>query len=89
MKIYKTAICSLLTYGCETWDMNERTQAMINGANARCLCRFSGKDAHQEASARTRSYDLVQAIRRRRFKWLHHKTRFTPYRPYFRPHGQY
>ena len=68
MKVFKTAICSLLTYGCEAWSLDERIQAMINGASARCLCRFTGKDAHQEASVRTRSFDLVLAIRKRRFK---------------------
>ena len=72
MKIYKTAICSLLTYGSEAWDLDEASAAMINGANARLLSRFTGKDAHAEASARTRSYDLVQAIRLRRFKWVGH-----------------
>ena len=30
--IYRTAICSLLTYGSEAWHMDERTTAMINGA---------------------------------------------------------
>ena len=48
---------------------------MINGANARSLCRFTGKDTHQEASARTRSYDLIKAIKQRRFKWLGHLLR--------------
>ena len=72
MKIYKSAVCSLLTYGCEAWDLNEKNMALLNGANARCLSRFTGKDAHAEASAKTRSYDLVLAIRKRRFKWLGH-----------------
>ena len=45
---------------------------MINGANARCLSRFTGKDAHTEASPRTRTYDLVAAIKRRRFIYLGH-----------------
>ena len=72
MKIYKTAICSLLTYGCEAWTLDEKTLAMINGANARCLSWFTGNDSHTEASVRTRSYDLVHAIRTRRFKWLGH-----------------
>ena len=75
MKIYKTAVCSLLTYGCEAWSLDEQTLATINGANARCLCRFTGKDAHQEASTRTRSYDLIKAIRQRRFRWLGHVLR--------------
>ena len=49
MKIYKTAVCSLLTYGIEAWHLNEQIIAMINGANARLLSRFTGKDTHQEA----------------------------------------
>ena len=72
LKIYKTAICSLLTYGCEAWALSEKTMAAINGANARCLSRFTGQDAHAEASARTRTYDLVGAIRKRRFVYLGH-----------------
>ena len=44
----------------------------INGVNARLLSRFTGKDAHAEASEATRSFDLVQAIRLRRFRWLDH-----------------
>ena len=75
MRIYKTAICSLLTYGCEAWDLNARTAAMINGANTRLLSRFTGENAHQEASARTRSFDLVKAIQERRFVWLGHLLR--------------
>ena len=55
MKVYKTAVCSLLTYGSEAWSLDKDTQAKINGCNARMLSRFTNKDAHQEASARTRS----------------------------------
>ena len=73
LQIYKSAICSLLTYyGCEAWTLDEKTLASINGANARCLSWFTGKDAHTEASVRTRTYDLVHAIRVRRFRWLGH-----------------
>ena len=72
LDVYKAAVTSILTYGCEAWQLNKRTQARINGANARCLSRITGKDAHTEASAATRTYDLVQAIRRRRYIWLGH-----------------
>ena len=75
MKIYKTAVCSLLTYGCEAWDLDKHTLAKINGANARLLSRFTGKDAHSEASACTRTFDLVHAIKLRRFRWLGHLIR--------------
>ena len=61
-----------MIYGSEAWDINEQTAALINGANSRLLSRFTGKDAHTEASSRTRTYDLVGAIRKRRFKWLGH-----------------
>ena len=75
MKIYKTAVCSLLTYGSEAWNLNKKTQAKLNGANARCLSHFTKKTAHQEATAKTCSYDLVKEIRRRRFTWLGHLLR--------------
>ena len=68
MKIYKTAVCSLITYGSEAWTLDEKTTTLINGANARCLSRFTGKDCHAEASDRTRSYDLVAAVKSRRFR---------------------
>ena len=42
---------------------------------ARLLSRFTGKNVHQEASARTRTFDLLQAIQERRFVWLGHLLR--------------
>ena len=66
LKIYKAAVCSLFTYGSEAWNLNERTRAAINGANSRCLSRITGRTIHEEANARTRTYDLVTAIRRTR-----------------------
>ena len=75
MMVYKTAVCSLLTYGSEAWDLDEQAQAQINGINARLMSRFTGKDAHQEASPKTRTYDLVRAIKQRRMKWLGHLLR--------------
>ena len=40
-----------MTVKREAWHLDERITAMINGANARLLSRFTGKDAHTEASA--------------------------------------
>ena len=45
---------------------------MLNGANAHCLSRFTGQDAHAEARARARTYDLVAGIKKRRFVYLGH-----------------
>ena len=45
---------------------------MINGCNARCLSHVTGLSAHAEASPRTRTFDMVGAIRQRRHRWLGH-----------------
>ena len=74
--IYKTAVVSLMTYGCEAWSFTPEIQARINGANAICLSRITGKTVHQEASAKTQSYDIVEAIRQRKWKWLGHVLRY-------------
>ena len=72
MKIYKCVVGSLFTYGSEAWYLNESTMAAINGANARCVSRITGRSVHEEASPSTRTYDLVADIRERRHKWLGH-----------------
>ena len=61
-----------MTYGSEAWFLDEVTAAAINGANARCLCRFTGTDVHEEVSKRTTSFDMVVTIRKRRLQWVGH-----------------
>ena len=75
LDIYRSAVTYLLTYGCEAWNLTPSITASLNGANARCTSRITGKTAHEEASRSTRTYDLVAAIRRRRYKWLGHLLR--------------
>ena len=41
-------------------------------ANARCLARLTGRSVHAEASPRSQTFDLVTAIRVRKWKWLGH-----------------
>jgi len=72
LDIYRTAVTPLLTYGCEAWNLTKNIQAKLNGANSRCVSRITGRTAHEEASKLTRTYDLVTAIRRRRYQWLGH-----------------
>ena len=72
MKVYKCAVCSLFTYGSEAWNLDEVTIAALNGANTRCLSRITARSPHVEASARTRTYDLVRDVRKRRHIWLGH-----------------
>ena len=75
INIYKSAVMSLLVYGCEAWTLTERVQARINGANARCLSRIAGNTVHHEVSARTQSFDIIATLRKRKWKWLGHVLR--------------
>ena len=70
LRLYIAAICSLLTYGCESWCLTQEVMQKLNGANARMLSRITGNSARAEAKSATASYDLVRNIRARRLKWL-------------------
>jgi hypothetical protein len=72
LKIYRCAVGSLFTYGSEAWCINEKCRRMLNGANAGCLHRFTGKTRIEESRPTTCTYSLVSDIRRRRLTWLGH-----------------
>ena len=80
MRIYKTGVCSRLTYGSEAWRLDSRTCAMLNGANSRMVARITNRTPHEEASAKTRSFDVVRWIRARRLQWVGHILRMDPNR---------
>ena len=33
LRLYDATVCSLLTYGCETWTLNEKTKKLVNHGN--------------------------------------------------------
>ena len=70
IRLYQAAVCSILTYGCETWRLTPPVMRQINGANSKMLARFTGKSIPQEARPISCSYNLVRHIRQRRMKWL-------------------
>ena len=70
IRLYIAAVCSLLTYGMETWSLNPRTLRRLNGANSRMLSRITGKSIQDETRATTTTFNLTLNIRRRRFKWV-------------------
>ena len=37
IRLYDASVCSLLTFGCETWTLNKQILGLINGANSRML----------------------------------------------------
>ena len=80
LRLYEASVCSLLTYGCETWDLDEVTCKQINGANSVMLARITGCSFPSEARPGTTHLDLVRKIRIRRHKWLGHILRGNPTR---------
>ena len=78
LRLYEAAVCSLLTYGCETWDLDVKTLRRINGANSTMLARFTGQSIPVEARPLTTSFNLTKKIRERRLRWLGHIVRAGP-----------
>ena len=80
LRLYEAAVLSLLTYGCETWSLCEKTRRCLNGANSRMLAHITGKSIREEARPQTTSLNLVRQIRIRRYRWLGHILRTSPER---------
>ena len=64
-----------VTYGSEAWGFDDRARSVTNGVNARLFSRFTRKDTHREVNSMSRTYDLVEATRETRMKWLGHLLR--------------
>ena len=70
LRIYIAGVCSLITFGSETWNLSPRELRRLNNANSVMLSRITGKSFQEEARACSTSFNLVRSIRRRRLKWL-------------------
>ena len=70
IRLYVAAVVSLLTYGCETWNLTDDVMRKLNGANSQMLSRITGNDVRTEARSATSSFDIVKHIRVRRLRWL-------------------
>ena len=64
------SVCSLLSYGCETRQLNEQMMRKLNVANSIMLSCITDNDIRFETHATTSSYNLVRQIRWHRFNWL-------------------
>ena len=75
LRLYEAAVCSIMTYGCETWVLTDKVIRKINGANSRMVARITGHSIASEARPVTSSFNLVRKIRQRRLRWLGHLLR--------------
>ena len=80
LRLYDAAVCSIFTYGCETWDLTPAVMRKINGANSVMLSHITGKSIRAEARPQTTSLNLLRKIRFRRFRWLGHILRTPTHR---------
>ena len=70
IRLYSAAVVSLLTYGCESWNLTQKVMRKLNGCNSQMLARITGRSVREEARSATASFDLVKTIRIRRLRWL-------------------
>ena len=70
IRLYKAAVVSLLTYGCESWNLSQEVLRKFNGCNSQMLARITGRSVREEARSTTASFDLVKTVRVRRLRWL-------------------
>ena len=59
LRLYKSSVCSIMTYGSETWRLTAEVQRDLNGANIKMMSVITGKTQHDETSKTTRTFDLV------------------------------
>ena len=72
MRLYRSACCSILTYGSEAWTLDPTTCKIINGANAAMVSHITQRSIQEEATTGTRTFDLLRWIRARRLRWVGH-----------------
>ena len=69
--MYKSSVCSILTYGSEARRLAPRICAALNGVNASMVRKITARTIREDA-ADGKTFDLVKWIRVRRLQWLGH-----------------
>ena len=71
MRLYKSSVCSILTYGSEAWRLTPKVCAALNGANSSMVSVITDRSIREEATD-GRTFDLLKWIRARKLQWLGH-----------------
>ena len=70
MRLYVSAVLSIMVYGSEAWRLTQEVQKAINGANSKMVAAITGRTIQEEAQKEGETYDAVTGIRVTRLKWL-------------------
>ena len=71
MRLYKSSVCRILTYGSVTCRLTTEVCAALNGANSSMASVITGRTVRVELN-NDKTFDLVKWIRARKLQWLGH-----------------
>ena len=71
LRLYKSSVCSVLTYGSEAWRLTPAVCAALNGANSSMVRKITDKTIREEVT-KGKTFDLLLWIRVRKLQRLGH-----------------
>ena len=76
--VYKACVCSMLTYGAETWAMKAGVFQRLQATERRMLrviCGVTLKDMVESTVIALRVEDLEEHLKQKRLRWFGHTAR--------------
>ena len=70
MRLYISAVLSIMVYGSEAWRLTAEVKRAINGVNSKMVAAITGRTIQEEAQKDGKTFDAVASIRATRLKWL-------------------
>ena len=62
MRLYVSAVCSIMIYGAEAWRLDDEAKRALNGANSKMVSTITGRTIREEVTA-DKTHDVVADIR--------------------------
>ena len=69
MRLYVSAVCSIMIYGSEAWRLDDEVKRVLNGANSKMVSAITGRTIREEATP-GKTYDVIAGIRATRLRWV-------------------
>ena len=69
MRLYVSAVCSVMIYGSEAWRLDGEAKRALNGANSKMVSHITGRTIREEVTT-GKTHDVVAGTRATRLRWL-------------------